>query len=124
MAAGSGGRGCGQLEFPGAAFRPLYDRVLVRRDQAAAVSEGGIDLSAVKQERPCWGVVLAVGEGRRTPTGARPEGAGPICVALTVRPGDRVIFSKFGGFPIKLEGHEGEDLILLKEDEILGVAKR
>lgn len=99
-------------------FAPLDDRVLVRQATAEEVSKGGIFIPGVAQERPMRGVVVAVGPG------ALVNGT---LVPMSVKVGDKVCFSKFGGVKIPLsdyhaEGHE-EMLILLRLNEILLVDK-
>jgi chaperonin GroES len=90
--------------------RPLYDRVLVKRLASEAKSTGGLFLPESAKEKPFEGVVLAVGQGRVTDSGdIRP---------LSVQVDDKVMFRKFGGNEIKVDG---EELIVLREDDILGV---
>ena len=90
--------------------RPLYDRVLVKRLESEAKSTGGLFLPESAKEKPFEGVVLAVGQGRLTDSGElRP---------LSVKVDDKVMFRKFGGNEIKVDG---EELIVLREDDILGV---
>ena len=90
--------------------RPLYDRVLVKRLESEAKSTGGLFLPESAKEKPFEGVVLAVGQGRLTDSGElRP---------LSVKVDDKVMFRKFGGNEIKVDGQE---LIVLREDDILGV---
>ena len=91
-------------------FRPLHDRVLVRRVEAEAKTAGGIIIPDTAQEKPVEGEVLAVGPGRR-------DDAGKLH-PLDIKPGDRVLFGKWSGSEIKLAG---EDLIVMKETDILGV---
>jgi len=92
------------------AFRPLHDRVLVRRIEADAKSAGGIIIPDTVKEKPIEGEVVAVGSGVRNEDGA--------VVALDVKAGDRVLFAKFAGTEGKLNG---EDLLIMKESDILGV---
>ena len=91
-------------------FRPLHDRVLVRRIEAEEKTAGGIIIPDTAKEKPQEGEVLAVG------TGARDE-AGKI-VALDVKAGDRVLFGKWSGTEVKLNG---EDLLIMKESDIMGI---
>ena len=91
-------------------FRPLHDRVVVRRITPLEKSAGGIIIPDTVQEKPMEGEIIAVG------TGARNE-RGDI-VALAVSPGDRVLFGKWSGTEIKIEG---EDLLIMKEADLLGV---
>jgi chaperonin GroES len=91
-------------------FRPLQDRVLIRRIEAEAKTAGGIIIPDTAQEKPMEGEVVAVGPGARGEDGTlRP---------LDVKPGDRVLFGKWSGTEIKLDS---EDLIIVKESDIMGV---
>ena len=92
------------------AFRPLHDRVLVRRIEADAKTAGGIIIPDSAQEKPSEGEVVAVG------TGARNE-QGDI-QPLEVKAGDRVLFGKWSGTEVKLDG---EDLLIMKESDIMGI---
>ena len=91
-------------------FRPLHDRVVVRRVESEAKSAGGIIIPDTAKEKPQEGEILAVG------TGARDE-AGKL-VALDVKAGDRVLFGKWSGTEVKLNG---EDLLIMKESDVMGV---
>jgi chaperonin GroES len=91
-------------------FRPLHDRVVVRRITPLEVSSGGIIIPGTVQEKPTEGEIIAAGAGARNEQGA--------IVALTVKPGDRVLFGKWSGTEIKLDG---EDLLVMKESDLLGV---
>ena len=91
-------------------FRPLGDRVLVRRVEQEAKTKGGILIPDSAKEKPQEGEVMAVGPGARDDTGKRVE--------PEVKPGDRVLFGKWSGSEVKLEG---EDLIIMKESDILGI---
>ncbi|MDY7096811.1 MAG: co-chaperone GroES [Pseudomonadota bacterium] len=92
------------------AFRPLHDRVLVRRIEADTKTAGGIIIPDSAQEKPSEGEVVAVGEGTRDDAGNR--------VALDVKAGDRVLFGKWGGTEVKIDG---EDLLIMKESDIMGI---
>ncbi len=92
------------------AFKPLHDRVLVRRVDQDEKSAGGIIIPDTAQEKPMEGKVLAVGPGARGKDGKLLKPA--------VKAGDRVLFGKFGGTEIKLDG---EDLLIIGESEILGI---
>jgi chaperonin GroES len=92
------------------AFRPLGDRVLVRRVEEEAKTKGGIIIPDTAKEKPQEGEVLAVGPGAR-------DDAGKL-VPLDVKVGDRILFGKWSGTEIKLDG---EDLLIMKESDILGV---
>jgi len=92
------------------AFRPLHDRVLVRRIEADTKTAGGIIIPDSAQEKPSEGEIVSVGEGARDDSGNR--------VALDVKAGDRVLFGKWGGTEVKIDG---EDLLIMKESDIMGV---
>ena len=92
------------------AFRPLHDRVLVRRIEADTKTAGGIIIPDSAQEKPSEGEIVSVGEGARDDSGAR--------VALDVKAGDRVLFGKWSGTEVKIDG---EDLIIMKESDIMGI---
>ena len=91
-------------------FRPLHDRVLVRRIGSEEKTAGGIILPDSAQEKPQEGEVLAIGSGHRDDTGK--------VHALDVKVGDRVLFSKWGGTEIKING---EEVLVMKESDIMGV---
>ncbi len=91
-------------------FRPLHDRVLVRRIEADEKTAGGIIIPDTAKEKPQQGEVIAVGPGARDEKGA--------LVALDVQPGDRVLFGKWSGTEVRIDG---EDLLIMKESDILGV---
>ena len=91
-------------------FRPLHDRVLVRGFEAAAKTAGGIIIPDTAQEKPQEGEIVSVGSGARADDGT--------VTPLDVKAGDRILFGKWSGTEIKLEG---EDLIIMKEADILGV---
>ncbi len=91
-------------------FRPLQDRVLVRRIDAEAKTAGGIIIPDTAQEKPMEGEIVAVGPGARDEMGK--------LVPLDVKTGDRVLFGKWSGTEIKLNG---EDLMVMKESDIMGV---
>ena len=90
--------------------RPLQDRLLVRRIQEQEKTKGGIIIPDAAKERPLEGDVVAVGAGKRLEDGT--------LVALDVKAGDRVLFGKYSGTEIKVDGL---DHIILREDEVLGV---
>lgn len=91
-------------------FRPLHDRVLVRRAEAETKTAGGIIIPGTAEEKPIEGEVIAVGKGHINDNGdVRP---------LDVKEGDKVIFSKWSGTEIKIDG---EDLLVMKESDIVGV---
>ena len=91
-------------------FRPLHDRVLVRRVEAEEKSRGGIIIPDTAQEKPMEGEVVAVGPGARGEDGK--------VQPLDVKAGDRVLFGKWSGTEVKLDG---EDLIILKESDLMGI---
>ena len=91
-------------------FRPLHDRVLIRRVEAEEKSAGGIIIPDTAKEKPMEGEVVAVGPGARDESGK--------VQALDVKVGDRVLFGKWSGTEVKLDG---EDLLIMKESDILGV---
>jgi chaperonin GroES len=91
-------------------FRPLHDRVLVRRIQEEEKTAGGIIIPDTAKEKPSEGEVVAVGPGKRTENGEQ--------VALDVKSGDRVLFGKWSGTEVKLEG---EELLIMGEGDIMGV---
>ncbi len=91
-------------------LRPLADRVIVKVIEAEEKTEGGIVLPDTAKERPQKGEVLAVGPGRRLDDGSIAPPA--------VKVGDRVLFSKYGGLEVKVDG---EEYLILREDDILGV---
>jgi chaperonin GroES len=92
------------------AFRPLHDRVVVRRLTAEEKSKGGIIIPDTAKEKPQEGEVVAVGPGAR-------DEAGKV-VALDVKSGDKILFGKWSGTEVKIDG---EDLLIMKESDILGV---
>ncbi|XUU61722.1 co-chaperone GroES [Erythrobacter sp. HA6-11] len=92
------------------AFRPLHDRVVVRRIEADQKTAGGIIIPDSAQEKPSEGEIVSVGEGARDNSGDR--------VALDVKAGDRVLFGKWSGTEVKIDG---EDLLIMKESDIMGV---
>ncbi|MEI9902862.1 MAG: co-chaperone GroES [Asticcacaulis sp.] len=91
-------------------FRPLGDRVLVKRVEEEAKTKGGIIIPDTAKEKPQEGEVVAVGPGARNDKGEQ--------VALDVKAGDRILFGKWGGTEVKIDG---EDLLILKESDVLGV---
>ena len=93
-----------------AKFRPLHDRVVVRRLDAEEKTTGGIIIPDTAKEKPMEGEIVATGPGARNEAGA--------LVALEVKAGDRVLFSKWSGAEVKIDG---EELLIMKESDILGI---
>ncbi len=91
-------------------FRPLHDRVLVRRIDSEEKTAGGIIIPDTAKEKPSEGEIIAVGEGLRDDDGKR--------MPLDVKAGDRVLFGKWSGTEVKIDG---EDLLIMKESDIMGV---
>ena len=91
-------------------FRPLHDRVVVKRIEAEEKSTGGIIIPDTAKEKPSQGEVIAVGPGGR-------DEAGKL-IAIDIKVGDRVLFGKWSGTEVKLDG---EDLLIMKESDIMGV---
>ena len=91
-------------------FRPLHDRVLIRRLEGEAKSAGGIIIPDTAKEKPQEGEVVAAGPGARDDSGK--------LIALEVKAGDRVLFGKWSGTEVKING---EDLIIMKESDIHGI---
>jgi chaperonin GroES len=94
-------------------IRPLHDRVIVRRIEETEQVRGGIIIPDTAKEKPQEGEIIAVGEGKYRDDGTRQ--------ALDVKPGDRVLFGKYSGSEIKIDG---EEFLIMREDEILGVIER
>ena len=92
------------------AFRPLHDRVVVRRIEADQKTAGGIIIPDSAQEKPSEGEVIAVGEGARKDSGE--------LIAMSVKAGDRVLFGKWSGTEVTVNG---EELLIMKESDILGI---
>ncbi len=93
-----------------ASFRPLHDRVLVRRVKEEEKTRGGIIIPETAQEKPQEGEVIGVGPGARDEDGERIE--------LDVKVGDRILFGKWSGTEVKIDG---EELLIMKESDIMGV---
>ncbi|NMA96816.1 MAG: co-chaperone GroES [Phyllobacteriaceae bacterium] len=93
-------------------FRPLHDRVVVRRVDSEEKTKGGIIIPDTAKEKPSEGVIVSVGPGARDESGK--------VVALDVKAGDRVLFGKWSGTEVKIDG---EDLIIMKESDIMGVVE-
>src|SRR3954451_12073831 len=93
-------------------FRPLHDRVVVRRLDAEEKTAGGILIPDTAREKPMEGEVIAVGPGARNEQGQ--------IVALDVKEGDRILFGKWSGTEVKLDG---EELLIMKESDIMGIVE-
>ena len=91
-------------------FRPLHDRVVIRRVNAEEKTTGGIIIPDTAQEKPMEGKVLAVGPGTRNEQGQ--------LVSLDVKEGDRILFGKWSGTEVKLDA---EELLIMKESDIMGI---
>lgn len=94
-------------------FRPLHDRVLVRRIESDEKTAGGIIIPDTAKEKPSEGEIVAVGSGARSEKGE--------IVALDVKAGDRVLFGKWSGTEVKING---EDLLIMKESDIMGIIEK
>ncbi|MAP24812.1 MAG: co-chaperone GroES [Rickettsiales bacterium] len=93
-------------------FKPLHDRVLVRRIEQESKTSGGIIIPDTAKEKPIEGEVLAVGEGSRDENGK--------LIQLTVKKGDKVIFGKWSGTEVKIND---QDLLIMKESDIFGIVQ-
>jgi len=91
-------------------FRPLHDRVVVKRVDSDEKTAGGIIIPDTVQEKPSEGMITAVGAGARDENGKT--------IALDVKKGDRVLFGKWSGTEIKIDG---DDLLIMKESDIMGI---
>jgi len=91
-------------------FRPLHDRVVVRRVDSEEKTAGGIIIPDTAKEKPSEGIIVSVGPGARDESGK--------IVALDVKEGDRILFGKWSGTEVKLNG---QDLLIMKESDIMGV---
>ena len=94
-------------------IKPLHDRVIVERIEAESKTAGGIIIPDSAKEKPSEGLVISVGEGLRDDHGKR--------ITLDVKKGDRVLFAKWGGAEVKIDGKE---LIILKESDILALIEK
>jgi chaperonin GroES len=98
------------MEIDGMGFRPLHDRVVVRRIEGEEKSKGGIIIPDTAKEKPQQGEIVAVGPGARDESGK--------VNALDVKVGDKVLFGKWSGTEVKIDG---DDLLIMKESDILGI---
>jgi chaperonin GroES len=92
------------------AFTPLHDRVLVRRVESDEKTKGGLIIPDTAKEKPAEGEIVAVGEGARKDSGE--------LIAPSVKPGDRILFGKWSGTEVTLDG---EEMLIMKESDILGI---
>jgi len=91
-------------------FRPLHDRVVVRRVEQEAKSAGGIIIPDTAKEKPMEGEIIAVGPGGRDESGK--------LIPIDLKPGDRILFGKWSGTEVKIDG---EELLIMKESDVMGV---
>jgi chaperonin GroES len=94
-------------------IRPLQDRIIVKRLEEETKTKGGIIIPDTAKEKPIEGKVVAVGKGKKTDDGK--------LIALDVKVGDKVLFSKYGGTEVKIDG---EEYLIMREDDILGVIEK
>jgi chaperonin GroES len=94
-------------------IRPLQDRIIVKRLEEETKTKGGIIIPDSAKEKPIEGKVVAVGTGKKTDDGK--------LIALDVKVGDKVLFSKYGGTEVKIDG---EEYLIMREDDILGVIEK
>ncbi len=92
------------------AFKPLHDRVLVRRIEGDEKTQGGLIIPDSAKEKPAEGEIVSVGEGARKDSGE--------LIPMAVKAGDRVLFGKWSGTEVKIDG---EELLIMKESDILGI---
>ncbi len=92
------------------AFKPLHDRVLVRREEGEEKTSGGLIIPDSAKEKPAEGIVVAVGEGARDEAGNR--------IPMDVKEGDRVLFGKWSGTEVTVDGTE---MLIMKESDIMGI---
>ena len=94
-------------------IRPLQDRIIVKRLEEEEKTKGGIIIPDTAKEKPIEGKIIAVGKGKKTEDGK--------VIPLDVKVGDKVLFSKYGGTDIKVDG---EEYLIMREDDILGVVEK
>ena len=92
------------------AFNPLHDRDVVRRDKSEEKTKGGLIIPETAKEKPAEGEIVGVGEGARKDSGE--------LIAMSVKAGDRVLFGKWSGTEVTLDG---EELLIMKESDIMGI---
>jgi chaperonin GroES len=95
------------------AFKPLHDRVVVKRVQSDEKTKGGLIIPDTAKEKPAEGEVVAVGEGARKHSGE--------LIPMSVKVGDRILFGKWSGTEVTLDG---EELLIMKESDILGIIEK
>jgi chaperonin GroES len=93
-------------------FRPLHDRILVKRVEEETKTKGGIIIPDTAKEKPIEGKVVAVGKGR--------VGEDGNVIPLEIKKGDRVLFGKYGGTEVKIDG---EEFLIMREDDVLGIVE-
>ena len=93
-------------------FRPLHDRILVKRVEEETKTKGGIIIPDTAKEKPIEGKVVAVGKGR--------VGEDGNIIPLEIKKGDRVLFGKYGGTEVKVDG---EEFLIMREDDVLGIVE-
>ncbi len=91
-------------------LRPLHDRILVKRVEEESKTKGGIIIPDTAKEKPAEGTVISVGNGKTAKDGKR--------IALDIKEGDRILFGKYSGTEVKIDG---EEHIVMREDDVLGV---
>ncbi len=91
-------------------LRPLQDRILVQRVEEETTTRGGIIIPDTAKEKPIEGKVIAVGKGKTGDDGKR--------IALEIKKGDKILFSKYGGTEVKIDG---EEYLIMREDDVLGI---
>ncbi|HOC58969.1 MAG TPA: co-chaperone GroES [Smithellaceae bacterium] len=94
-------------------IRPLQDRIIVKRLEEETKTKGGIIIPDTAKEKPIEGKVIAVGTGKKTDDGKK--------IPVDVKVGDKVLFSKYGGTEVKIDG---EEYLIMREDDILGVIEK
>ncbi|RLA98558.1 MAG: co-chaperone GroES [Deltaproteobacteria bacterium] len=94
-------------------IRPLQDRILVKRIEEEEKTKGGIIIPDTAKEKPQMGEIISIGKGKKTDDGK--------VISLDVKEGDRVLFSKYAGTEVKIEG---EEYLIMREDDILGVIEK
>jgi chaperonin GroES len=94
-------------------FRPLHDRVVVRRVEQESKSSGGIIIPDTAKEKPMEGEIIAVGPGGRDESGK--------LIPIDLKPGDRILFGKWSGTEVKIDG---EELLIMKESDVMGVIEQ